>query len=56
MRQPEPDRAAAAREVPVRGAGVAGLLGQPAESRGDLRLVLGGRAAIGLAIGVDAPR
>ena len=51
--QPEPDRAAAPREVPVRGAGVAGLLGQPAESRGDLGLVLRGSPAIGLSIGID---
>ena len=45
--------AAAAREVALRGPGVAGLLGQPAEPAGDLGLVLGRRPAVGLAVGVD---
>ena len=40
-------------EVAVRGARVASLLGEPPESRGDLVLVLGGGATVGLAVGVD---
>ena len=52
LRQPEPDPSPGPGEVPVRGARVAGLLGQPAEARRDLRLVIGRRAAVSLAIGL----
>ena len=45
--------AAAAREVALRGAGVAGLLVEPAEAAGDLGLVLGRRPAVRLAVGGD---
>ena len=48
--------AASAREVAPRGAGVAGLLGQPAEAVGDLGLVLGRRPPVGLPIGLDGAR
>ncbi len=48
--------AAAPGEVAPGGAAVAGLLGQPAQSRGDLRLVARRRPAVGLAVGLDRAR
>ena len=45
--------AAAAREVAASGTGVAGLLGEPAQARGDQRLVGGGGAPLALAVGVE---
>ena len=51
-RDPRPV-APAAREVALRGAGVAGLLVQPAEPVGDLGLVLRGRPTVGFAVGRD---
>ena len=54
QRQRDPRSVApAAREVALRGAGVAGLLVEPAEPAGDLGLVLRGRPSIGFAVGRD---